>query len=140
MRNPTTKPMTKPKSPGDLQLAILRVLWRRQEATVAAVHEDLKSARQLALTTIATMLRKMEARDLVTHRLEGRQFVYRAAVEEGAVRRDMITEVVDRAFSGSASAVVNHLLREAEFDPGDLAELKRMIAAKERELGGRLDG
>lgn len=126
--------MSKPKSPGDLQLAILRVLWRRREATVAAVHEDLRSARPLALTTIATMLRKMEARELVTHRLEGRQFVYCASVEEGVVRRDMITDVVERAFAGDASAMVNHLLREGEFDPGDLADLKRMIQQRIQQM------
>jgi len=131
--------MSKPKSPGDLQLAILRVLWRRREARVAEVHEALRPERALALTTIATMLRKMEDRDLVSHRLEGRQFVYRAAVEEGEVRRNAVTDVVERVFAGDASAMVNHLLREGEFDPHDLADLKRMIAAKEQELGGRRD-
>ena len=101
------------------------------------MHEALRPERALALTTIATMLRKMEDRDLVSHRLEGRQFVYRAAVEEGEVRRNAVTDVVERVFAGDASAMVNHLLREGEFDPDDLADLKRMIAAKERELGGR---
>ena len=129
--------MSKPKSPGDLQLAILRVLWRHREARVAEVHEALRPERPLALTTIATMLRKMEDRDLVSHRLEGRQFVYRAAVEEGEVRRNAVTDVVERVFAGDASAMVNHLLREGEFDPADLADLKRMIAEKERDLGGR---
>ena len=68
------------------------------------------------------------------------QFAYCASVEEGAVRRDMITDVVERAFAGDASAMVNHLLREGEFDPGDLADLKAMIAAKEQELGVRRHG
>ena len=62
--------MTRPKSPGALQLAILHVLWRRREARVAEVHEALRPERALALTTIATMLRKMEDRELVSHRLE----------------------------------------------------------------------
>lgn len=132
--------MSKSKSPGDLQLAILRVLWRRGTARVAEVHADLAPARSLALTTIATMLRKMEARGLCTHELDGRQFVYQATVEEGEVRRDMVSDVVERAFAGDASAVVNHLLREADFDAGDLADLKRMIAAREADLGGRHDG
>ena len=129
--------MTKPKSPGDLQLAILRVLWRRGTARVAEVHADLAPERSLALTTIATMLRKMEARELVAHELDGRQFVYRAAVAEGDVKRNMVSDVVERAFAGDASAVVNHLLHEAEFDAGDLAELKRMIASREADLGGQ---
>ena len=66
--------MSKPKRPGTLQLAILRVPWRRREARVAEVHEALRPARALALTTIATMLRKMEDRDLVSHRLDSHTY------------------------------------------------------------------
>ena len=65
---------------GDLQLRIMKVLWARHEATVAEVHKGLGAASDLAYTTVATMLRKMEARRLVTHRLEERSFVYRAVV------------------------------------------------------------
>ena len=64
---------------GDLQLKIMKLLWERREATVAEVHQALARERELAYTTIATMLRKMEARNLVAHREEGRSFVYRAA-------------------------------------------------------------
>ena len=122
------------RNPGDLQHHILRVLWQQGESTVAEVHRILSPERRLALTTIATMLRKMEARELVSHRSEGRQFVYRAAVEEGEVQRNMVTDVVERVFAGDASAMVNHLLREGDFDPRELQELRRMIAAKERQL------
>ncbi len=122
------------RNPGDLQHHILRVLWQQGEATVAEVHKIVLPERRLALTTIATMLRKMEARELVSHRSEGRQFVYRAAVEEGEVQRNMVTDVVERVFAGDASAMVNHLLREGDFEPHDLQELRGMIAARERQL------
>ena len=122
------------RNPGDLQHHILRVLWQQGEATVAEVHRVVAPERHLALTTIATMLRKMETRELVRHRSAGRQFVYRAAVEEGEVQRNMVTDVVERVFAGNASAMVNHLLREGDFDPHDLQELRGMIAARERQL------
>src|SRR4030042_858052 len=67
---------------GDLQHAIMAVLWERGEATAASVHEALREERGLAPTTIATMLRKMEDKGIVAHRAEGRQFVYRPTVTE----------------------------------------------------------
>jgi BlaI family penicillinase repressor len=128
--------MKKPRSLGDLQLAILRELWRRGEATVAQVHTGLRK-RRLALTTIATMLRKMEDRGLVTHRAAGRQFVYRAAVKRDDVERNLVADVVDRVFAGDASAMVSHLLEEEALDPNDLAQIKALIRAKEKELKAR---
>lgn len=131
--------MIKRKRPGDLQLAILRVLWQQAEARVAEVHQALQAERGLALTTIATMLRKMEDRGLVSHGLDGRQFVYRAVVQEDEVQEDVLRDVVEGAFAGDASALVNHLLRVSDFEPEDLAALKQMIAAKEKKLGGSRD-
>ncbi len=70
---------------GDLQLAIMRVLWRQGEASVAAVHRELLDERGLAPTTIATMLTKMEKKGVVSHRTEGRKFLYRPTVSEAEV-------------------------------------------------------
>src|SRR5437899_7345684 len=81
---------------GDLQLRIMQTLWAREEATVADVHGALAGERDLAYTTIATMVRKMEARGLVRHRLDGRSFVYRAAVREEAAPRGWASPLVDR--------------------------------------------
>src|SRR3954471_14084853 len=89
---------------GDLQLRIMKVLWDGEEATVSQVLEVLEAlpnASDLAYTTIATMLRKMEARGLVAHRVEGRSFIYRANVAEAVVSRSMADHLVDRLFEGS---------------------------------------
>ena len=74
---------------GDLQLKIMKFLWERGDATVAEVHQAITRERGLAYTTVATMLRKMEGRRLVKHRVEGRSFVYRPAVAADAVTRSM---------------------------------------------------
>jgi BlaI family penicillinase repressor len=116
---------------GDLQLLIMRCLWRRGEATVAQVHETLRPDRRLALTTVATMLRKMEDKELVRHRLEGRQFVYRPVVAEQDVRRSMIGDLIQRLFDGDARALLNHLLTEGEIDADELEELQSMVAAQQ---------
>jgi BlaI family penicillinase repressor len=119
---------------GDLQLKIMKVLWERAEATVADVHAALAGEHDLAYTTIATMLRKMEARDLVTHRAEGRSFVYRAAVGADAVSRGMADHLIDRLFEGSLTAAVNHLLTTREVSRAELSKLERLIAARKKRL------
>lgn len=116
---------------GDLQLAILRVLWGMGEASVAEVHEALEAERGLAPTTVATMLVKMEKKGVVAHRLEGRRFIYHPTVSEGQVRRSMVQDLTLRLFHGDVTALVNHLLSEHEIEPGELAELRALVATHE---------
>lgn len=117
---------------GDLQLRIMQILWGRGNATVAEVHGALALERDLAYTTVATMLRKMEARGLVKHRLDGRSFVYQAAVGEEAVSRGMADHLVDRLFEGSLSDMVHHLLTTREVSREELSKLEKMIAEMKR--------
>jgi len=119
---------------GDLQHAIMAVLWERGEATGAEVYEALREERGLAPTTIATMLRKMEDKGVVAHRAEGRQFVYRPTVSEDLVRRSMVGELVERLFGGDPKALVAHLVSEHEIERGELAELRGRLG------GGRKRG
>ena len=118
---------------GDLQLAIMRSLWRREEGTVVDVHEDLATERGLALTTIATMLAKLEKKGVVEHRMDGRRFIYRPRIDEGQVRRSMVAELTSQLFRGDVTALVNHLLYEHEIETGELAQLKALISAREKE-------
>ena len=118
-----------------LQLAIMRVIWNRGEATVVDVQEALREERGLALTTIATMLKRLEARGVVVHRMEGRQFVYRALVTEDLVKSSMVGQLTTRLFEGDPLALVNHLITEYEIDPGDLPRLARLIEEAEADDG-----
>jgi predicted transcriptional regulator len=125
--------MSPRQSLGDLQLAIMRVLWRQGEASVAAVHRELLEERGLAPTTIATMLTKMEKKGVVSHRAEGRKFLYRPTVSEAEVKRSMVGELTDRLFGGEVAALVSHLISQHDTDPEELAELRQQIAAREME-------
>ena len=113
----------------------MRILWERAEATVLDVQNGLRPERDLAQTTIATLLSRLEKRGVVEHRLEGRQFVYRPLVTEQDVRRSMVSELTTLLFNGSSAALMTHLLRSREIAPGDLDRVKRMIA--EAEVGDR---
>ena len=106
---------------------------------MAEVHEALHDERGLALTTIATMLRKLEDKGIVRHRENGRQFVYRAVVASEQVHRRMVGDLVERLFQGNPLELVNHLLREGEIGPEELDELRAEIetAARKGKKGGK---
>ena len=130
MPRPDDLPLT------DLQLALLRVLWARGEATVVDVHEALaRDGKDLAPQTVATVLKRLENRGVVAHRIEGRKHVFRALVDEDETTREQLDEVAERLFAGDVSELVTTLLEEREIAAGDLARLRRLIEAKERELG-----
>ncbi len=119
---------------GDLQLAIMRVLWQHSEATVAQVHQALLPTRGLALTTIATMLSKMEKKGVVSHRQKGRQFIYQPTVQEEAVHQTMVGDLINRLFGGDTTALVNHLLTDQEIEQSELSQIKALVAERERQL------
>jgi BlaI family penicillinase repressor len=118
---------------GDLQLRIMKVLWERGPSTVAEVHTGLEGGSALAYTTLATMLRKMEARRLVTHTTAGRRFVYQAAVEPATVSRTMANDLIDRVFAGSLTDAVSHLLDVRQVSRDELRELERLIQERKRQ-------
>jgi predicted transcriptional regulator len=117
---------------GDLQLAIMQVLWLRGEASAADVHQALLEERGLAPTTIATMLKKMEAKGVVQHRTEGRKFIYSPTVTESQARRSMVAEITERLFAGDPAALVSHLLSHHEVAADEVEEIKERIARFER--------
>lgn len=120
---------------GDLQLRIMKVLWERREATVAEVLDTLDDTdKTLAYTTIATMLRKMEARGLVSHRVDGRSFIYTPKVAEEDVSRSMADHLVDRLFEGNLLDAVSHLLTTREVSKDELKQLEKLIAERKRKL------
>jgi BlaI family transcriptional regulator, penicillinase repressor len=119
---------------GELQLRIMKVLWASGEATVTEVHKAVGAESDLAYTTVATMLRKMEARHLVTHRLEARSFVYRAAVAEEAVSQGMADHLLQRLFEGSLADMVRHLLTNREVSRAELSKLEKLIAERKKRL------
>ncbi len=121
---------------GDLQSAIMAVLWERGEASVADVHTVVGEDRGLAFTTIATMLRKMEEKGVVEHRRRGRQFLYRPTVSEREVRSSMVRELLDRVFAGDPAALVSHLIAEREIDAEELDDLRRRLERLDRDEEG----
>jgi predicted transcriptional regulator len=116
-----------------LQIAIMRALWDRGQATVAEICEALKAERGLALTTVATLLTRLEKRGVVSHETRARQFIYRPLVTEADVRHSMVRELTEKLFDGDVAAMMSHLLTEREISSGDLHRLRAML--EERTAG-----
>ena len=119
----------------ELQLAILRLLWERDEATVAEIWEALYAERGLAQTTVATLVTRLQRRGIVARRTRDRQFVYRATITESDVQHSMVSELTERLFAGDPAALVSHLISATDMSPGDLARVKRMIESAEAPKG-----
>ncbi|MBV8035363.1 BlaI/MecI/CopY family transcriptional regulator [Roseateles sp.] len=117
----------------DLQLSLMRALWARGEASTAEVAEALRGERDLAYTTVATLLTRLEKRGLLASRREGRALLYTPRVSEAEVQRSMVGSLLDNLFSGRASALVSHLLESRGVDAKELAELQALLKQRKGE-------
>ncbi|MGH7702952.1 MAG: BlaI/MecI/CopY family transcriptional regulator [Gemmatimonadales bacterium] len=123
----------------DLQIAIMRVLWNRGQATAAEICEALRPERGLAQTTVATLLTRLEKRGVVQHQTRARQYMYSPTVTQSDVRRSMVSELTERLFDGDVAALMSHLLSAREMSPGDLARVRELIAAHDAGSEGSHD-
>lgn len=114
----------------ELQLALMQVIWRRGQATTAEVTEALQGERDLAHTTVATLLGRLEKRGLLSARRDGRQLCYRATVSEPQVQRSMVSGLLGRLFGGNPRALLSHLLREEEIGADDLEQMRALLERK----------
>jgi predicted transcriptional regulator len=120
----------------ELQRELMQVLWQKGEASASEVLEALRPQKKLAATTVATLLSRLEKKGVVSHRVVGRTFIYRPKVEETAVRSSLLDRVKD-AFAGDVAALMAQLLDEHDVNAEDLARVRELIAAKQRELEGK---
>ena len=117
----------------DLQLQIMGVVWDLGQATVGDVHGALLARTGLARKTIGTLLARLEQQGLLTHREEGREYVYRATVSRDEVGRATTRNLLSRLFQGDLSAFVSHALDANEVAPGDVERVREMIDEWERK-------
>src|SRR5215510_2278955 len=125
----------KPKKtvPTDQELEILKVVWRRGEATVREVYRDLAAQRKIAYTTVLTMMGILEQKGHLKKPAGERAYVYRPAKPEQQVVRSMVREFVHRVFNGSARPLLVHLVEDPDVDPEELAELERLVKDRRKK-------
>lgn len=116
------------KSIGKMQLQILKIIWSLDEATISDVHTRLmKKTPSCAYTTVATMMKKMEIKGLLSHRKVGRQFIYQPLVSRDDVQSGVANDVLDRLFLGNLAGMFSHLVKERDISSQELEELDSLI-------------
>jgi predicted transcriptional regulator len=115
--------------PTDGELAILRVLWSKGPSTVRQVHGVLSSGRQLAYTTVLKLLQIMTDKGLTTRESFGLQHIYSPRRTEQDTQRQLVKDLLDRAFDGSTSQLVMQALASTAASPDELREIRRLLAA-----------
>lgn len=121
---------------GQLQRAVMEIIWSRGEATVHQVRDRLDREKELAYTTILTTLQKLERAGWLEHRAEGKSYVYvpkRSREQAGA---GSVRGFLKRVFDGNAVAMFQHLIREGDLSEDELKELRRIIDEKRKEMRG----
>ena len=121
-----TQPVT--PRPTDAELAILRVLWSKGPSTVRQVHDVLAAGRELAYTTVLKLLQIMMDKGLTTREPLGLQHVYTARRTEQDTQRQLVKDLLDRAFDGSTSQLVMQALATTAATPEELREIRRLLA------------
>jgi predicted transcriptional regulator len=127
--------MPKPPKPTDAELGILRVLWSRGPSTVRQVHDALNEDRPTGYTTALKLLQIMADKGLVARDETDRTHVYSAAVGESETQRQLLDDLMTRAFRGSAMTLVMQALSGAKATRDELARIRQLL--DEHEEGSR---
>ena len=115
---------------GDLQIAVMQVLWARQRATLSEIRAELERERPIATTTVATVLSRLEQSGFIAHRGGERSRVWTPKITRVDFQRSQARSLIDRLFGGRASDLVAHLVRESEIDDEELAHLRRALSKR----------
>jgi BlaI family transcriptional regulator, penicillinase repressor len=116
---------------GPQELEIMKIAWARGSVTVRDVYETLRERRQIAYTTVMTMMTILDQKGFLKRSPgEDRAYVYEPARSRQAVMRAMVNEFLDRVFGGSANPLMLHLLENKHLTAKDLDELRRAIRKK----------
>ncbi len=116
-----------------LELEIMQILWKTEQSNVQVVQHKLK--RELAYTTVQTMLNVLHRKGKVKRILKDRAYFYSATVSERKIIKQSLGDMINRLFGGSAESLVMSLVETKQLTPEKLAELHNLIGEKEKEDG-----
>lgn len=124
--------MPKPPKPTEAELAILRVIWIDGPSTVRHVRDALDRARPTLYTTVLKMLQIMTVKGLVRREEDGRTHIYQSCLSEERTQRQLVRDLLDRAFGGSTSKLVMQALATTRASAAELKEVERLLARRRK--------
>ena len=127
--------MSRPSSryPTELELEILKILWRDDTASVRQVRDALTGFRDLAYTSVMTIMTIMARKGYLKRAKMGKSYIYETRVTEKATRRGILGDLVERLFSGSATALMVNLIETGDIDDNELEKLRSLLDEKSKE-------
>jgi predicted transcriptional regulator len=117
----------------EAELRLMKILWRRGESAVGDLVAAMPDGEALAYNSILTTIRILEQKGYVTHRQEGRAFIYWPCVAEDEASRTEIRHIMQRFFGDSRERLLLSVLRDEEVTPEEMERLKEAIAAAEQQ-------
>ncbi len=124
------------KNPTPAELEVLQIIWEQEPCTVREVMNLLKPKRPRAYTSVMSLMNVMAEKGLLNQEPKGRAFIYSAKVSRDKTQSSMLSDLLNRAFDGSANALVAHLLEQAEPNSEELGEIHKTITKFSRKKGG----
>ena len=124
--------MSKQNKPTSAELEILDLLWERGQATVREIHEIIDERRKPTLyTTVLKTLRIMNEKGLVERDSANKAHIYRAAHSQSETQKNLVSDLLEKAFRGSALKLVQHVLETKPTSPEELVAIRKLIAEAE---------
>ncbi len=118
----------------DLELRLMNIVWDKEKATVKDVKDALPRRKPLAYSTVLTVMRNLEWKGYLRHDVDDRTYVYYPIVPRDEVVHSMLRHLAGRLFGGSAEVLMVKFLEKEELSLDKLGSLKKLIAAKEKEV------
>ena len=115
----------------DQQYQLVQTLCALGEGSAKDLQEQLRHL-GLAHTTIATVLSRLEKKGYLTSKISGRERIYRSLIDDTAVKRSMVSSLVDNLFKGDSKGLLTHLVNEGEIDLAELDELRKMLRSENK--------
>ena len=112
---------------GETEMEVLHHVWELEEATVRQVRERILETREVAYTTIMTVMKNLAEKDYLKYRKEGVTYVYSPARKPDSVRSSLIGDLMKKVFKGSPRELVQALVNSKDLSKNDLDEIKQMI-------------
>jgi BlaI family transcriptional regulator, penicillinase repressor len=119
--------------PTEVELELLRVLWNKESATVREMFEVVSQHRALGYTSVLKMLQIMTEKGLVERTEAGKAHIYRAAASQEATQSQMLRDLSERLFAGSAAQLAMHALSMQPASAEELEEIRRIIKQKKEK-------
>jgi BlaI family transcriptional regulator, penicillinase repressor len=126
--------MTRQNKPTTAELEILDALWQRGQATVRDIHEDLSANKPTAYTTVLKLLQIMDEKGLVERDKNAKAHVYRAKQPQDETQKNLVSDLLEKAFRGSALKLVQHVLETKPASAEELMEIRKLINEAEKDL------